>query len=415
MKIRISQHQQIKNKISSKQLQDLKILQMSFEQIKDLADQLIETNPLVEIDDERSSSILKSNAEEALQFVHKKKSLKEDLIEQLSYCEVENETAAKYIIESLDDNGYLNTPLEELTEILHLSEEELNEIIKTIQSFTPPGVCCRNLQECLLIQLCFYDHPYDPLAIRIVYHHLDLLAKNKLQEIALLCEVSIEDVVQAKNHIQSLNPRPGSIYEAKAEYLIPEIFVEVVQGEIKLTMSGHRPFFKIRKVESNLDKETKEYVSTKTKEAKKIITGIEKRYDTLTRVAEELIRKQKNYFLKNERLKPLTYQQIAESLNLNASTICRCVQDKCLYFNGEIMPLKMFFSNQVKDGLSQYEIMKRVEEIIKSEDKGSPYSDQMISDLLNEKGIEISRRTVAKYRNELRFPSAKLRKQWKEN
>lgn len=414
MKMKMSQHHQMKNKMTSKQLQDLRILQMPFDQIKDLADQLIETNPLVEIDEERVHSILKGNVEEALQFVQKKKSLRDDLLMQLSYWDIKHEKAAKYIIESLDHNGYLNASQEELLEVLPISQKELEEIIKIIQTFTPAGVCCRSLQECLLIQLCFSDHPYDPLAIRIVYHHLNLLSENRIQEIASLCEATVEEVLLAKQHIQSLNPKPGNIYESNVEYLVPEIFVEIVQDEIKVRITGHRPFFKIRKFDFSVDQEAKAYIKEKTAEAKRVMDGIEKRYSTLAKVAEEIVKRQKDYFLKNERLKPLTYRQLAETLNMNVSTICRCVQDKYLHFNGENIALKSFFSNQVSVGISQDEILKKVESLIKCEDKTAPYSDQRLSELLTKQGIDLSRRTVAKYRNRLRIPSAKLRKQGKE-
>lgn len=411
MKMKINQHQQLKNKIYTKQLQDLKLLQMPFDKIKDLADQLIETNPLVEIDEERSNSVLTSNAEDALQFVQKKKTLYDHLKEQLIYADIENEKAALYIIDSLDTNGYLTVPEKELREILHIGQDELDKIIKTIQTFTPPGICCRNLQECLLIQLCFYDHPYDPLAILIVYQYMELLAKNKIQEIASLCKIEIADVISAKKHIQSLNPKPGSIFEIPSEYIAPEILVEIVQDEIKVHITSSRPHFKIRKIETYSDKEASEYIKEKTNEAKAVIRGIEKRYETLIKVAEEMIKIQKDWFLKNERLKPLTYRELAEKLDLNVSTICRCVQDKYLSFNGENIALKSFFCNQAVSGISHHETVKLVKEIIRNENKRSPYSDQAISNLLHAKGIELSRRTVAKYRNELKIPSAKIRKQ----
>ncbi len=410
MKIKMTQHQQVKNKLSFKQVQNLKLLEMPFERLKELSDQLIESNPLVEIDYERANSIKKSDFEEILQFASKKKTLKEVLLEQLSYSEIKNRSAAEYIIQSLDSNGYLQDSEEELMNILRLDCSEIAEIIKTIQTFTPAGVACRNLKECLLVQLCFVDHPYDPLAIQIVYNHLDLLAKNKLEEIAKNCNVSLKEVIRAKKHIQSLNPKPGSLYEMKVEYKIPEVFIEVEENEIKVYLTAQRPFFKVKQVESMLDEETKKYVQEKTQEAYKVIKGIDKRYDTMMKVVKELVLVQRDYFVKNDVLRPLTYQQVGSRIGLNPSTICRCVQDKYLFYNGECILLKDFFSIHVYDGKSQHEMMREIESLIHHEDKSMPYSDQMIVNLLKKKGIEISRRTVSKYREQLKIPIAKMRK-----
>ena len=410
MELKVKQRYDQKNKISAKQLQDLKILQMSILEIEDLANELVETNPLVEVYYETSGYDNRNKYEEALDFVHKEVSLKDVLYEQLFYCDSKYEKEAGFIIDSLDTNGFLDLSNEELMEILRLDKAQLDEVLRMIHSFSPAGVGYRNLRECLLIQLCFADHPYDPLAIQIVYHYLELLAENKIEKLAKLLNADFEDVRKAVQHIRSLNPRPGSLYDKKSEYIIPEIFIEVVDGEIMVSISSRRPFFRIKQYTEILDKETNQYIKEKTKQAVQIIGSIEKRYDTLRQIINEIIQVQKDYFMNQGCLKPFTYQNLADRLGLNKSTICRCVKDKYVLYNGEAVSLKAFFANEAVKGISGHEILFKISEMIKNEDKKNPLSDANIARSLNHQGYAISRRTIVKYRHILMIPNSKQRK-----
>jgi len=352
-----------------------------------------------------------------------------------------------YILGNIDDDGYLRRDLESIVDDLAFSmnvnatEEELFNILRIIQEFDPPGVGARNLQECLLIQLDRIiangkTNKSTLLSRKIIQHHFDEFTRKHYDKIQNRLNIENEELKDAIAEIIKLNPKPGGAYSdpmAKTSaHIIPDFILEEVEGKLELSLNARNaPDLRINQTYANMlmaynkerKKQTKEkkeaasFVKQKIDSAKWFIDALQQRQHTLILTMNAIMEYQRAYFESGDEshLKPMILKNIAEKTDLDISTISRVANSKYIQTNFGIFPLKYFFSEglQTDDGeeVSTREIKKILQECISDENKQKPMTDDKLADILKEKGYQIARRTVAKYREQLNLPVARLRKE----
>lgn len=368
------------------------------------------------------------NREEASyeNFVSQAPDLHETLRLQLSYCnltETEREIG-EYLIGNIDDHGYLVASLEELARGV-TDDLALAEIMLTlIQSFEPHGVGARNLIECLLIQVDALEINSNLLKV-IIQHYLHDVAEGRLQKIAKETNVGVKEIQDCADILKTLDPKPGRKYSSANDvrYVMPDVVVEKIDDEyIILVNDVSAPRLGINNTYKNVlknegDPETKRFVENRLNSASWLIKSIEQRRLTLYKVANCLVELQREFLEKGIRyLKPLNLKQVAELVDLHESTISRATSNKYIQTPRGVFEMKYFFSsgidNSYGDSVSSQSVKKMIVELIEKENTAKPLSDQKIANILEEKGINISRRTVAKYRDELGLPAASKRKRY---
>ncbi|GAB1452592.1 RNA polymerase factor sigma-54 [Draconibacterium sp.] len=369
-------------------------------------------------------------------------SFHEFLYEQLGMVKLteEQQQLAEYVIGNIDDDGYLRRELASISDDLafnmnmEVSEDELLHILKEIQQFDPPGVGARDLRECLLNQLNKKKKDENNIAYQIVHDFFDEFTKKHYSKIQAKLELSDEDLKAAIDSILKLNPKPGSSYSnplnKSNQHIVPDFILEVEDGEFNLSLNQRNvPDLKINETylamlrtlgESHKDKNKKEalqFVKEKLDSAKWFIDALQQRQTTLLLTMSEIINFQKDYFVNGDetKLRPMILKDIAERANLDISTISRVSNSKYIQTHFGIYPLKYFFSEglQKDDGeeVSTREIKKILQECIENEDKLKPMTDDKLAAILKKKTYNIARRTVAKYREQLGIPVARLRKE----
>ena len=361
------------------------------------------------------------------QYVSRDETLTDHLLLQLSLSKIKSDEAAigRYIIEAIDDNGYLTMSLEEVAEALGEDIEKVDHVLDVIQNFDPVGVGARDLRECLVIQLSARGMLTDEIEY-VIYNMLEELANKKFAVIAKQLGLKKEDIQELSDLIKTLDPKPGRAYGSGKEtnYIVPDIILENHHGEFELS-SNFKSSPKLR-VSSYYDKlvqeaahdgELKKYINEKFNSAVWLIKSIEQRRRTIYDVSEAIFKHQEEFFQKGEKyLKPLTLRQIAEELGIHESTVSRTINGKYIQSPRGIYELKYFFSTGISTGdggsVSSSSIKSVIKDLIKSEDEKKPYSDQEIADILKRRDIEISRRTVAKYRESLGILSSSKRKRF---
>lgn len=418
LETRVLQTMTQQQKLSLRQQQDLKILEMNTQDLHKRIEEELETNPMLEFDESYETGIITKWEDPfslVLNYVTNEKTLTDVLQEQIDlYPHKIIKELAEFIIQSLDDNGYLTISNKEIQQAFqNYSLDDIEDTIQTIQTFEPLGVCARNLQECILIQLCTQNTSTAKLAICLVNDYLQEIAENKLPQIAQNLFLPLEDIVKAVELIRSMNPKPGEIYAKTSNYIVPDIQISVEQDEIHIyllrkTYGLHIPSYTI---EEN-DSQTNQYIQQQKKQAEQLLSSIHKRNSTLEEIMRIICTVQKDFFLYDSPLKPLTLKMVAEELKVHESTISRAISEKYIVFEGQIYSLKTFFPNKLQEETSTSEVQSRLKHLISQENKKKPYSDQKLCDLLNEEGYNISRRTVAKYRDLLHIPPASKRKQF---
>lgn len=330
------------------------------------------------------------------------------------------------IIEAIDDNGYFANSLELLAQRACLPMRLAETLLGEVQTCFPRGVGARSISECLLLQLDKNEKNYLALAA-IIREDLLKLAENKTSYLMQKYHVTREVLSEIRERIQSLNPRPGSTFyqQQQTNYLMPDIvihkrasgFTVEIVGELTNTLSLNKEYLSLLD-EGLLDKETMLWLQNRKDEAQLTLRNISQRKQTLYRFGRFLVEAQYDFFLFGEqRLKPLTMQCVADSIGLHVSTISRIVQDKYALTPWGLYPLKFFFSNSLtcnqadyKTELSSFVVKARIKQIISQGDTGKPLSDASLTDILNHEGIEIKRRTVAKYRKSLGIERQSLRR-----
>ncbi len=358
--------------------------------------------------------------------------LHEHLIWQLELSNLSEQdlNIANALIDSLDDSGYLQESVEEIFSVLkkefdELELDEVEAVLKFVQRLDPIGSGARNLAECLDIQLqqMSEDTPYLEHARLLVANHLDLVATKNYKPIIKATKLDQSEVEEVIVLIQSLNPRPGDLVNTqKSEYIVPDVYVAKHEGIWKVRLnSASAPKLRINNTYSELVKDNSkgadaEYMRNQLQEARWFIKSLESRNDTLMRVATSIVRHQRAFFeYGEEAMRPLVLRDIAEELEMHESTISRVTTNKYLDCARGIFEFKYFFSSHVNtnDGgiCSATAIRAMIKKLIKEEMQAKPLSDNKIAKLLEEKGITVARRTIAKYRESLGIPPSNERKQ----
>jgi RNA polymerase sigma-54 factor len=331
-----------------------------------------------------------------------------------------------YIIGSLDESGYLTCDLEEVAGTFSVPLEDVDRVLELIQSFDPPGVGARNLRECLLLQLRFRGQD-DTLAAAIIRDHFEEFKQKKYMDIARKLKVTVQDVQDQCKLIAVLDPKPGlEVVLEDPKYVVPDLVVESVDGKYvvylndrnvpRLRVSQHYHDELMREVR-NGDSEAREFINARLKSAKWLIQTIEQRRRTMVKVMECIVRKQREFFDKGTAfLRPLTLQQVASEIGMHESTVSRVTTNKYVQTPRGVFELKFFFSSSLgtQDGgeVSAKSAKDKIRRIIEAESAKSPLSDQKIADMLKKDGLNIARRTVAKYREQLNILPARMRKQY---
>jgi len=372
-----------------------------------------------------------------------RETLSEHLIEQLNMLNLDENSfrLGEEIIGNLDDAGYLKRGLGEIVNELELFEHikiepvDAEKLLLRIQLFDPVGIASRNLQECLLIQIRNMknaDEYYRYIGEKMLIEFYDDFTKRRFDVLKQKMNLTDEALKETVNLIQSLNPKPGegNIDSAEMNQISPDFIIEKVENDYVITLNDRsmpsvtisRQYLEMfesnrkRGKKSSREKETYKFLREKFESAKWFIACIQQRRDTLMRIMQAIFQRQFEFFEKGPKaLTPMIYKDIAQEINMDISTISRVVNGKYVQSPQGIHELKYFFSEGLAtdngEEVSNKHIKERLKEIIDKEDKRKPFSDDKLAELLNEEGIHIARRTVAKYREQLRLPVARLRKE----
>lgn len=439
--------------------QSIKLLQMSLHDLREYIDKEYSENPVLEVNEEITSyedttngdqmsnddrydykkmieELYSDNYKEKLEsnyssdetasplnFIEKKISLKDYLQEQLVEIDIDKYTLSicKYIVESLDYRGYLEIPITELAEELNVSEEVVEKALKIVQTLEPYGIGARNIQECLIIQSIKLNI-LDNIIENIILNHLENIAENKYEAVGKALGISPREAQRYGDLIKKLEPKPsrGFYTGEEVNYIIPDAEIKNIDGEFFIIMNeGVLPKLMINKIyktvlQNNDDSETNAYVKDKINQAMFLIKSIEQRKNTLYKVLECLVDRQREFFKNGKsHIKPLTLKEVAEIIKVHESTVSRAVKEKYVLTSFGTIKIKDLFASGVTsndDDMATIKIKNEIKKIVNEENKGKPFSDQAISDMLAEKNMNISRRTVAKYREELGIKSSSMRK-----
>lgn len=372
-------------------------------------------------------------------------SFQDYLIQQLGYQNLSEDeiTIGKVIIGNLDDNGYLSRPITNLVDDLlftmniETTEEEVAKVLKVVQHLDPPGIGATDLQECLLIQLerLQEENPFNDykLCVTVIKECFEEFTKKHYDKIARKTGVSNRQLKAALDEILKLNPKPGDFSTSGARnshYITPDFFIYIKDGELELSLDGrNNPELKVNKQyvrmlqdfskskDSRSMQEAATFVRQKIDSAKWFIDAIKQRQHTLYITMKAIMDMQEDYFLTGDetRLKPMILKDIAEKVGLDISTISRVANSKYVQTPYGTFLLKFFFSegitNEEGEEVSTREIKKILQECVDDENKKKPLTDEELMNVLKEKGYPIARRTVAKYREQLGIPVARLRKE----
>lgn len=365
---------------------------------------------------------------------------------QLGMRELNEKTRqlSTYIIGNLDDDGYLRRKLEAIVDDLdfsmniHATEEELLNTLHIIQDLEPTGVGARDLQECLILQITAKDqnNPNVVMARKILKYHFEEFTRKHYDKIILRLNITEDEMKDAVDEILKLNPKPGGSYSDPhskvAEHIIPDFILENREGDLQLSLNSRNvpelrvsrtysdmlEAYSVAKEKSNKNqREAVTFVKQKLDSAKWFIDAIRQRQNTLMLSMEAIIEFQRKYFQEGDetQLRPMILKDIADLTNLDISTISRVANSKYIQTHFGIYPLKYFFSEGLQtdsgEEVSTREIKKILEECIEGESKRKPLTDDELAEILQKKGYQIARRTVAKYREQLNIPVARLRKE----
>lgn len=331
-----------------------------------------------------------------------------------------------YIADSLDDRGYFVDAPEDAAEQLEVTSDFFSDCLDTMRHLQPPGVCARDLTDCLLLQLEQMG-PADSYGPErsIVTSHLKLMAKNQLPVIARRLDLPLERVRQAKEVIQSLNPKPAAGYSGwdVPKYIVPDVIVSLVDGELEVSVNDraiprlrlNQDYLRMLR-DKDCEQDVRQYLLEKSRQVERAQGLIARRSTILERLAQLIAVRHTEFFLRHGApLSQLRMWEAAEELQVHESTVSRTVKDKYLYCQWGTFPLEYFFSKSYFNGkgneaVGAEQVIAQIKRLIDGEDKKRPYSDQKLTDLLSAQGIQISRRTVAKYRERMDIPDCRGRK-----
>jgi len=334
----------------------------------------------------------------------------------------EEERIAAEIVWNLDENGYLTLPIENIAFGLGLPQKKVLKVLKEIQELDPPGLAARDLKECLLIQLNQIPNSDD--AIKVISEYFEDFANHRYQNIMKAYGWDKDRMQAVQEMITKLNPKPGATLNTlDPQYIVPDLIVEKVDGEYIVEVNDTRipelqissTYLQMISNGSKIDNETKNYLKRKIDNAKWFIQAIQQRRLTMIRVMKAIIARQLDFFEDPSKpLKPMILKDIADDVNMDISTISRVTNNKYVQLPSGIYELKYFFNEGIKDEdgeeISTRIVKEKLKEIIDNEDKHKPYSDEQLSNLLKQNGYLVARRTVAKYREQMKIPVARLRR-----
>ena len=430
--------------------QSINVLQMSAYDLREYIEKEFEENPILEadfnlieskdnIDNTQLSKYLNDRYDEnynyqhnnedevsVFNFISDKKSLKDYLYEQLGEIksDIKIKKVVSYMIESLDSRGYLENTLEEICSDLGIDKEKVQNALEILQSLEPCGIGARDLKECLLIQLKSKGI-LDEIIKEIVLKYLEYIADCKYNYIAKELKITPKEVQAYGDIIKSLEPKPSRGYYTGEEvkFIIPDAYIVKIGDKYNVIMNKDiipnitiNNLYK-QEILNGKNKKEVEYVKEKVNDAMGLINDIEQRNNTILKLLECIVKKQKAYFENGqEYLKPMTLRDLADEMALHESTVSRAIKDKYILTSRGTVKIKDLFCNGIVssgingEGVSTNTIKNKIKQLIQLENKNKPLSDQAICDLLNKEHIDISRRTVAKYREELGIKSSSKRK-----
>ena len=355
-------------------------------------------------------------------------SLREHLLEQLRLTlpDLRGRALVELIIDALDDNGYLAEPLEEihvhLPAELDIEIEELSIALKLLQSFEPAGIGARNAAECLALQirrLPAIALVTRRMALIIVENHLGLFAQRDFNKLKKLLECDDEDLREAQAVIRQCNPHPGAAFASDvSDYVAPDVIVKKISGGWQVMLNQDvMPKLRVNALYANILKQNKSEasLSSQLQEAKWLVKNMRQRFDTILRVSQAIVERQRNFFSHGAvAMRPLVLREIADTLGLHESTISRVTTQKYMLTPHGMFELKYFFGSHVATEAggeaSSTAIRALIKQLIGAENPKNPLSDSKIADMLAEQGMVVARRTVAKYREALKIPPVNLRK-----
>ena len=455
-------------KLSPQQIMTAKLIELPIQSLEQRVRQEMEENPVLEEDDSkesgensrevslsdykeddpipsyrlRSDNYSKYDDRPKRETFSVQESFPQNLKEQLDFRDLtpHQRDIANYIIYSLDDDGYLRRDIDKLVDEMafragiETTDEEVESLLKVIQTFEPAGVGARDLRECLLIQLnTLKDSPVVEDARKIIRDHFSEFTKKDFNRRVAQTGMTTERLKTAMSRILKLNPTPGGqvsdAYSDHTQQVVPDFVLDVVDGEFVLTM----PRFSVPEVKVNhkyadilmeasnsserSKKEAATFVKKKLESAKWFVDALRQRHTTLMTTMQAILDYQRDYFLDGDETKinPMILKDIADKTGYDISTVSRVANSKYIETHFGIFPLKYFFSesikNQAGEDVSTRELKKILQEIIDGENKQKPLTDDEIVDMMNDKGYNVARRTIAKYRDQLGIPKSRMRRE----
>jgi RNA polymerase sigma-54 factor len=359
------------------------------------------------------------------QFISSEQNLAEYLTWQvrLTITAPEVGDAAEAIIGNLNDDGFLDGTLEEIAELGPWPMETVEKALEIVQQLDPTGVGARGLQECLLLQLDYYGYG-DRLAATMIRDHFTKLQNHKLPDLAKELGVSVEQVVQELKLIRQLEPRPGRKYAPReARYIEPEVYIEKIDDEYVIRFNDDglpqlRINRQLRQMMENKEtpKETRDYIKDRFRSAVDLLKNIEHRKQTIYKVCERIVERQREFLDKGvEYLKPMMLKDISEDIGMHLSTVSRVVNGKYAHTPQGVIELRRFFTegmtNDEGEEVSTHTIKLKIKKMIEAEDPREPLTDDQIAARLAQEGQKLSRRTVAKYRDQMKISGSRERRQ----
>ena len=423
--------------------QSLSVLQMGTEELNQCIEEEVLSNPMLDYAKEPEKKEVRRSQGEGIGYYSSKKTEDTDYQSYLTAIADEKredtelaeylrmqlytkkisprrQKIGKYLIECLEESGYLKMDMDELAKGIGLSKEELEREIRFMQTLEPCGVFARDLKECLLLQV-EGEEQMQRQARLLIEKYLDEIAQNKIPQISKQTGLTTAEITKTIQYIkEELEPVPGRGYGCanRNEYIYPDITVKEDEKGYRIILNKE----KVHTLELNREylpmlgqvhsSEENKYLKEQYQKAKILLRNIGKREETLAAVAEAIVDWQREFFEKGKAsLKPMNLLDIAQELDVHESTVSRAVRDKYLECRWGIFELKYFFSNKTSDG-NNCNVLTCIQEIIRSENKQKPLSDAKIAEQLEKKGIRISRRTVTKYREQMQIPNTQMRKEY---